>query len=76
MTSSSEMQLPHHTEKVKCLYLAAEDPGIREIEYYPCFHAEARIDFNDVRTGLRETVSISKAMEIYSTGAELLGPGI
>jgi hypothetical protein len=72
MTSSSEKQLPHRTERVKHLYLAAENHGSREIEYYPCFHAEARIDFNDVRTGLRETVSVSKAMEIYSTSAELL----
>jgi hypothetical protein len=72
MTLSSETQSPHRTDRVKSLYLAAEDPANRELEYFPYFYAEARIDFNDVRTGLRETISLSKAMEIYSSSADLL----
>ena len=60
------------TEKIKNLCLLPEAPGTREADYFPHFYAEARIDFNDVRTGLRETLSLSKAMEIYSAGAEML----
>jgi hypothetical protein len=61
----------HPTEKVKYLYLAA-DPKIQSEEYVPYFYAEVRIDFNDVRTGLRETLSLNKAMEIHSFNTDLL----
>jgi hypothetical protein len=71
MKLNSETKLPHRTEAVECLYFAAEDFGTQGIEYLPYFYAEARIDINDVRTGLRETSGVSKAMEIYSTSADL-----
>ncbi len=60
------------TDKVRHLFLATEDPGTPDIEYFPYFYAEVKIDFNDVRTGLRETVSLNKALEIYSNNADLL----
>jgi hypothetical protein len=66
-----EPQSLRHTEKVKCLYYAV-NPEIRNVEYVPYFYAEVRIDFNDVRTGLRETFSLNKALEIYSSTADLL----
>ena len=66
------MPPPQHTEKIKHLCLLPESPGTGEGEYLPHFYAEARVDFNDVRTGLRETLSLSKAMEIYSAGADML----
>jgi hypothetical protein len=52
-------------EKTKYLFLPASNPESREIEYVPRFYFEARIDFADVRSGLRETIDIARAMEIY-----------
>jgi hypothetical protein len=69
--TNSETQSPHYTDKVKYLYFAA-DPEINEIEYYPHFYAEVRIDFNDVRTGLSERFSLYKAMEIHAPNADLI----
>jgi hypothetical protein len=66
-----EIQSLRHTEKVKYLYYEV-DPEIREVEYVPYFYTEVRIDFNDVRTGLRETFSLNKALEIYLPTADLL----
>jgi hypothetical protein len=45
------------------LYWNAEIPN-PDSEFLPFFYAEARIDFNDVRTGFRETVSLKKALEL------------
>ena len=59
-------------QKIKHLYQDLEHPRNRETELIPFFCVEARIDFNDVRTGFRETVSLSKALEIYSDNADLL----
>ncbi len=59
------------TDALRSLYLTPEYPGPSETEYFPHFYVEARIDFNDVRTGFRETVSLSKALEIHSNEAEL-----
>jgi len=60
-------------EKIKQLYqVMDDDTACTTTEWIPSFCVEARIDFNDVRTGFRETVSLSKALEIYSDNAELL----
>jgi hypothetical protein len=59
-------------EKVKQLYSLIENLPEKTALLSPFFCAEARIDFNDVRTGFRETVSLSKALEIYSDKADLL----
>jgi hypothetical protein len=72
MSLKSEQHLPQPTDALRSLYLEPEDLGHSEKEYFPYFYAEVRVDFNDVRTGLRETVSLSKALEIYSNDAELL----
>ncbi len=72
MPSKSKKHSSQPTDELRSLFLEPEDPEHPEIEYFPCFYVEARIDFNDVRTGLRETLSLSKALEIYSNDAELL----
>jgi hypothetical protein len=60
------------SDKVKNLFLQSELLDESDIEYLPHFYVEVRIDFNDVRTGFRETVSLSKALEIYPEDADLL----
>jgi hypothetical protein len=59
-------------DRIKQLYQRLEDSRCSAAEWIPLFCVEARIDFNDVRTGFRETVSLSKALEIYSDNAEML----
>jgi hypothetical protein len=72
MSVKSKKHPPQPTDALRSLYLDPEDPGHAKKEYFPYFYTEVRIDFNDVRTGFRETVSLSKALEIYSNDAELL----
>jgi hypothetical protein len=72
MSLNSQKKSPPPLDKVKYLFLAIENPNVPEIAYSPYFYAEAKIDFNDIRTGFRETVSLSKALEIYSNNADLL----
>jgi hypothetical protein len=72
MTLNSKKQPPHRMDKVKFLYLEVDNPEASGTEYFPYFYAEAKIDFNDVRTGLRETYGLSRALEIYSRTADLL----
>jgi hypothetical protein len=72
MQPNSENQDADSENGIKYLFIEPKNPAMAETEYSPYFYAEARIDFNDVRTGLRETVSLSKALEIYSTNAEML----
>jgi hypothetical protein len=72
MSLNSKKQPPSSGEGLKQLYLKPEGAPASGGEYFPFFYAEARIDFNDVRTGLRETVSLSKALEIYPNIADLL----
>jgi hypothetical protein len=59
-------------DRVKSMFLQSELSDESGVQYLPHFYAEVRIDFNDVRTGFRETVSLSKALEIYSGDADLL----
>ncbi len=54
------------------MFLEPELADAPDIEYLPHFYAEVRIDFNDIRTGFRETVSLMKALDIYSENADLL----
>jgi len=72
MSVKSKKHSPQPTDTLRSLYLDPEFHGSPESEYFPFFYVEARIDFKDVRTNLRETVSLSKALEIYSNNAELL----
>jgi hypothetical protein len=59
-------------EKARYRYFTPEGLPNANAEFLPHFYVEARIDFNDVRTGFRETVSLSKALEICSDNADLL----
>jgi len=72
MSSGAQGHQSNAAEKLKQLYQVTGHSRDAEIELIPFFCVEARIDFNDVRTGFRETVSLSKALEIYSTNADLL----
>jgi hypothetical protein len=73
MTSTNAKSPQFHVvEKLKQLYPVIEEPRNDETELTPSFCVEARVDFNDIRTGFRETVSLSKALEIYSNNADLL----
>jgi hypothetical protein len=72
MSSGAKGPQSHAAEKLRQLYQITEDSRDGESELIPFFCVEARVDFNDVRTGFRETVSLSKALEIYSTNADLL----
>ena len=72
MSSNSQKEQQHPGSKVKHLYLATESQDGTGIEYLPYYYAEVKIDFNDVRTGFRETFDLSKAFEIYSNTADLL----
>ncbi len=57
--------------KIKQLYLEKEDTQI-PVRYLPFFYAEVRIDFNDVRTGFRSTVSLTKALQIYTITSDMI----
>ena len=74
MPFTSDGLQPRASEKTKIrqLFWKSGEPPKSDGVYLPCFCVEARIDFNDVRTGFRDTVSLCKALEIYSTDAELL----
>jgi hypothetical protein len=50
---------------IKELHFPPVSPEDVEVEFAPRLYFEAKIDFNDVRSGFRETCSVSKAMEIY-----------
>ena len=56
---------------LKYLYCATEDTQGAGAEYVPFFYVEARIDFNDVRTGFSSMISLSKAIELHSFSADL-----
>ncbi|MDM7996665.1 MAG: hypothetical protein QUT30_13410 [Acidobacteriota bacterium] len=57
---------------IKQLFFDTERPPADGSVYAPYFYAEVRIDFNDVRTGYRTTVSLSKAVEIHAAYPDLL----
>jgi hypothetical protein len=75
MAEYSELQDAQWREKVKSLYLSAEAFKTDSIDYFPYFYAETRIDFNDIRTGYKETRSLSKALEIYAPRADMFWVG-
>jgi hypothetical protein len=58
-------QTSKNSDKIDKLYWSAEIPSL-DSEFSPFFYAEARVDFNDVRTGFRETISLKKALELLS----------
>jgi hypothetical protein len=72
MPVNAQRYQSHPSDEVKNLFLESELSDAPDVEYLPHFYAEVRIDFNDVRTGFRETVSLTNALEIYSEDADLL----
>ena len=72
MTINSEQNLTRRLDSINNLYLVEETSESMGSTYFPYFYAEVRIDFNDVRTGFRETIRLSKALEIYSSQGDLL----
>ena len=59
------------SNSVKYLFWAIEAAQGTSVEYVPYFYIEARIDFNDVRTGFSSMISLSKAIELHSFSADL-----
>jgi len=59
------------SNSIKYLYCVDEDVQGACVEYVPFFYVEARIDFNDVRTGFSSMISLSKAIELHSFSADL-----
>jgi hypothetical protein len=59
------------SNSVKYLFWAIEAARGTSVEYVPFFYIEARIDFNDVRTGFSSMISLSKAIELHSFSADL-----
>lgn len=59
-------------DTIKHLFWTPKETSVGEGELRPFLYFEVRIDFNDVRTGFRETASLSKALEIHPGIAELL----
>jgi hypothetical protein len=57
---------------IRQLYLDIEDLQTTGVKYTPFFYAEVRLDFNDVRTGFRATVSLNQAAEIHQVAPDLL----
>ena len=52
--------------KVKHYYLIPRDAVHEWLEYVPRFYFEAKIDFADVRSGVRESCSVSHAVHIMA----------
>ncbi len=75
MLLNSEDHALQVADKVKYLFFSAEGRRDTNRKFFPHFYVEARVDFNDVRTGFRQTVSLNRALEIYSENAELLWAG-
>jgi hypothetical protein len=72
LMTQPESHVNQSTSRFKNLFWILEAPSDQPVAYRPRFYVEARIDFNDVRTGLRETVSLSKALEMYPYDADSL----
>jgi hypothetical protein len=71
-TPSTKSHQSHTAEKLRQLYQTPEGVAGNVSGLIPFYCVEARIDFSDVRTGFRETMSLTKALEIYSDNADLL----
>jgi hypothetical protein len=70
MRQNPEIRQSSASNNIKYLYCATEDAQGAG-EYVPFFYVEARIDFNDVRTGFSSMISLSKAIELHSFSADL-----
>jgi hypothetical protein len=71
MRQNPQMGQHSASNNIKYLFWAIEDAQGTSVEYVPFFYVEARIDFNDVRTGFSSMISLSKAIELHSFSADL-----
>ncbi len=67
--NSQALQPKDSAGKIKHYYLPA---GSNQAEYVPRLYFEAKVDFVDVRSGLRHTSGVSKAMEIWDFDGDAL----
>lgn len=72
MRQNPQNQPSASSERIKHLFLEADGIQKPQTEYSPYYYAEVRIDFNDVRTGYRSTVSLNKAIELRFITPDLL----
>ncbi len=63
----SQRTAPHSgpPKTIKHLILSPCDPASGEAPLSPRFYCEAKIDFADVRSGMRKSCSVHRALEIY-----------
>ncbi|HTY63864.1 MAG TPA: hypothetical protein VMG30_16570 [Acidobacteriota bacterium] len=61
---------PASTNVKYLFYQSGDAPGV-VADYVPFFYVEARVDFNDIRTGFRSMVSLNKALEFHPIGLDL-----
>jgi hypothetical protein len=71
MRQNPQMGQYSASNSIKYLFWTIEDAQRTSVEYVPFFYVEARIDFNDVRTGFSSMISLSKAIELHSFSADL-----
>lgn len=71
MRQNPQMGQYSASNNIKYLFWAIEADQGTSVEYVPFFHVEARIDFNDVRTGFSSMISLSNAIDLHSFSADL-----
>jgi hypothetical protein len=71
MRQNPHKSQPYDSSSIKFLFYDIEDAKSAEIEYAPFFFVEARVDFNDVRTGFSSMISLNKAFELHPLGSDL-----
>jgi len=74
MFSDWETRWLRSSEKIKHLYLRQPCPGSGTV-FLPHFYVEVRIDFNDIRSGFRDTVHLNRALRLNSDNSEALWAG-
>jgi hypothetical protein len=71
MRENAQQNPPTDSGNNKYLFIEPGDPKVAAAEYVPFFYVEARVDFNDIRTGFRSMASLNKAIELHPMGMDL-----
>lgn len=71
MRQNLQHSLPPASDKIKYLFLEPDDAQREVADYAPFVYVEARVDFNDIRTGYRSMVSLTRAIELHPIGLDL-----
>jgi len=69
LTRSTSLPKPNPANPVRHFHLKTADA---QKEYNPFFYLEAKIDLADVRSGLRESLSVTRALEIVQFDGDAL----